>query len=272
MQRRTILAIELGHLSNSVVGNDLRRRGVTLSAVSRDEASQPPFSGHRAAPRDTLRADRELRAPHHFARPLTRARRTSTEVANMLAWFIAATIVTAAAAHGGPTIQANTPIRQRAAPRPLTTPPVVSATEAPAGASVLSVNGIKIATPDLGALQAAVARPAGAGPFPVLILLHGAGSRVSTSNGRATSRARVSSPSPDAGSQAAAAPERRQSPRRSRARDSATRIRRVSGSGAARRRPRTRDARATGCARRSHRARRPLPGGWSNAAVPPGRW
>jgi carboxymethylenebutenolidase len=51
--------------------------------------------------------------------------------------------------------------------------PIISATDAPAGSETLAVKWIRVAVPDLGVMLAAVARPAGAGPFPVVILLHG---------------------------------------------------------------------------------------------------
>ena len=91
----------------------------------------------------------------------------------MRAWIIAATIVTASAAHQAHATIAGPPTGQGAVPRRSTTPPVVTAIEPPAGTGALSVNWIRIATPDLGAMHAAVARPAGAGPFPAVILLHG---------------------------------------------------------------------------------------------------
>jgi dienelactone hydrolase len=51
--------------------------------------------------------------------------------------------------------------------------PVVSATEAPAGAETLAVQWVKIATPGSGAMIAAIARPGGTGPFPAVLILHG---------------------------------------------------------------------------------------------------
>src|SRR5262245_42224623 len=51
--------------------------------------------------------------------------------------------------------------------------PVVSATEAPAGAETLAVQWVKIATSDSGAMIAAIARPGGTGPFPAVLILHG---------------------------------------------------------------------------------------------------
>ena len=62
---------------------------------------------------------------------------------------------------------------QAAARGGLRTPPVVSAAEAPAGTEMLAVEWVKVAAPGLGVMLAAVARPAGAGPFPTVILLHG---------------------------------------------------------------------------------------------------
>ena len=55
----------------------------------------------------------------------------------------------------------------------LNKPPIVSATDAPAGTETLAVQWIRVAVPDLGVMLAAVARPSGAGPFPSVILLHG---------------------------------------------------------------------------------------------------
>ena len=49
----------------------------------------------------------------------------------------------------------------------------VMTTGAPPGAEALEVAWIKVAAPALGVMPAAVARPAGRGPFPVLLLLHG---------------------------------------------------------------------------------------------------
>src|SRR5262245_24135603 len=51
--------------------------------------------------------------------------------------------------------------------------PIVSATDPPAAAETFAVKWIKVAVPDLGVMLAAVARPSGSGPFPVVILLHG---------------------------------------------------------------------------------------------------
>jgi len=51
-------------------------------------------------------------------------------------------------------------------------PPIV-ATDAPAGTETFAVKWIRVAVPDRGVVLAAVARPSGSGPFPVVILLHG---------------------------------------------------------------------------------------------------
>jgi hypothetical protein len=53
------------------------------------------------------------------------------------------------------------------------TPPIVSATRAPAGTETLKVQWFRVVVPDRGAMLAAVARPSGAGPFPVVLILHG---------------------------------------------------------------------------------------------------
>jgi carboxymethylenebutenolidase len=52
-------------------------------------------------------------------------------------------------------------------------PPVVSVVGAPAGTEKLAVQWVKVAAPALGVMLAAVARPSGTGPFPVVVLLHG---------------------------------------------------------------------------------------------------
>src|SRR5262249_32088263 len=52
-------------------------------------------------------------------------------------------------------------------------PPVVAAADAPAGTEGLAVQWVKVTAPGLGIMLAAVARPAGAGPFPSVLLLHG---------------------------------------------------------------------------------------------------
>ena len=52
-------------------------------------------------------------------------------------------------------------------------PPVVTATEAPAGTETLPVKWVRVAVPDLGVMRAAVARPSGTGSFPAVLLLHG---------------------------------------------------------------------------------------------------
>ena len=55
----------------------------------------------------------------------------------------------------------------------LTPPPIVSSTEAPAGTETFAVQWFKVVFPDRGAILAAVARPSGGGPFPVVVVLHG---------------------------------------------------------------------------------------------------
>ena len=63
---------------------------------------------------------------------------------------------------------------KQATHRGLTQPPTVSATDAPTGAEAFAVKWIRVAVPDRGVMLAVVARPSGAAPFPVVILLHGA--------------------------------------------------------------------------------------------------
>ena len=55
----------------------------------------------------------------------------------------------------------------------LTQPPIVTATEAPAGTETLPVRWVRIAVPDLGVMRAAIAQPSGAGPFSAVVVLHG---------------------------------------------------------------------------------------------------
>jgi dienelactone hydrolase len=57
--------------------------------------------------------------------------------------------------------------------RGLNQPPIVSATDAPAGTETFDVKWIRVAVPNRGAMLAAVGRPSGGSPFPVVILLHG---------------------------------------------------------------------------------------------------
>jgi dienelactone hydrolase len=49
----------------------------------------------------------------------------------------------------------------------------VSPGDAPPGTESLRVQWVKVAAPGLGVMLAAVARPSGAGPFPIVVLLHG---------------------------------------------------------------------------------------------------
>jgi dienelactone hydrolase len=51
--------------------------------------------------------------------------------------------------------------------------PIVTATDAPAGTETLPAKWISVAVPDLGMMRAAVAQPAGTGPFPAVLVLHG---------------------------------------------------------------------------------------------------
>lgn len=54
-----------------------------------------------------------------------------------------------------------------------TTPPLVSVVDPPAGTEKLAVQWVRIAEADLGVMLAAVARPSGPGPHPVVVVLHG---------------------------------------------------------------------------------------------------
>jgi dienelactone hydrolase len=58
-------------------------------------------------------------------------------------------------------------------PGGLQKPPIVTATEAPAGTETLPVKWVRVAVPNLGVMRAAVARPSGTGPFPAVLVLHG---------------------------------------------------------------------------------------------------
>src|SRR5262245_64158397 len=55
----------------------------------------------------------------------------------------------------------------------LDAPPVVSIADAPPGTATLAVEWVKVAAPGSGVMLAAVAGPRGAGPFPIVVLLHG---------------------------------------------------------------------------------------------------
>jgi len=55
----------------------------------------------------------------------------------------------------------------------LATPPVVSATTAPAGTDAFKVQWVKVDVRDVGVMIAAIARPPGVGPFPSVLVLHG---------------------------------------------------------------------------------------------------
>jgi dienelactone hydrolase len=52
-------------------------------------------------------------------------------------------------------------------------PPIVTATDAPAGTETLPVKWLRVAVPNLGVMRAAVALPSGTGPFPAVLILHG---------------------------------------------------------------------------------------------------
>ena len=52
-------------------------------------------------------------------------------------------------------------------------PPIVTATEAPAGTETFPVKWVRVAVPDLGVMRAAIAQPSGMGPFPAVVVLHG---------------------------------------------------------------------------------------------------
>ena len=88
----------------------------------------------------------------------------------------------------------------------LKTPPIVTAIEAPAGTETLPVKWVRVAVPNLGVMQAAVARPSGPGPFPAVLVLHGThGLRAAVRGmGSTTWRAVASLPWLHAGFQAAA--------------------------------------------------------------------
>jgi hypothetical protein len=55
----------------------------------------------------------------------------------------------------------------------LSPPPILSATDAPAGTETLAVQWFRVVVPDRSAMLAAVARPSGGGPFPLVLILHG---------------------------------------------------------------------------------------------------
>ena len=86
----------------------------------------------------------------------------------MLKLQVAATLLTVATLVS-PAWQASSKTTDRG----LKQPPIVSASDAPAGTETFAVKWIRVAVPDRSVMLAAVARPSGAGPFPIVILLHG---------------------------------------------------------------------------------------------------
>src|SRR4029077_3978956 len=52
-------------------------------------------------------------------------------------------------------------------------PPAVSQVDTPPGTEGLRVQWVKVEAANLGVMLAAVARPPRAGPFPIVVLLHG---------------------------------------------------------------------------------------------------
>ena len=60
------------------------------------------------------------------------------------------------------------------APRPaVSQTPTVTAADPPAGVAIDHVRWVTIDAPGIGVMRAAIARPEGAGPFPVVLILHG---------------------------------------------------------------------------------------------------
>ena len=55
----------------------------------------------------------------------------------------------------------------------LTTSPIVTATDTPAGTEGVPVKWVSVAVPNRGVMRAVVARPSAAGPFPAVVVLHG---------------------------------------------------------------------------------------------------
>jgi dipeptidyl aminopeptidase/acylaminoacyl peptidase len=50
---------------------------------------------------------------------------------------------------------------------------LIAEADAPPGTETLAVQWVKVSAPNLGVMLAAVTRPRGAGPFPIIVLLHG---------------------------------------------------------------------------------------------------
>ncbi len=86
----------------------------------------------------------------------------------MLKFHLAAVFLTAGTL-ASPAWQGPTPTTPGGWKRP----PIVTATDAPAGTETLPVKWVRVAVPDLGVMRAAVARPSGSGPFPAVLVLHG---------------------------------------------------------------------------------------------------
>src|SRR5688572_24382131 len=122
----------------------------------------------------------------------------------MLKVHLAAAVLTT-----GTLVSPPWPRSTQAMPGGLNRPQIVTATESPAGTETLAVQWFRVAVPDVGIMVAAVARPLGAGPRPVVLLLHGThGLRASTCSGPRIGRAVASSPSLGVGFQAEAGPVR----------------------------------------------------------------
>src|SRR5687767_11976163 len=86
----------------------------------------------------------------------------------MLRRHLVATILTA-----GTLVSPDSQASTQSSTGGLKRPPIVTATEAPAGAEMLPARWVRVAVPDLGVMRAAVARPSGTGPFPAVLVLHG---------------------------------------------------------------------------------------------------
>ncbi len=102
------------------------------------------------------------------ARGRSTARSTNMEAAIALAQSVARMTVAAALLLSASLISAQPTLGV-----PDSGPPIVMPAESPPETASLNVQWVKVAVPNEGTMLAAVARPAGVGQFPAVLILHG---------------------------------------------------------------------------------------------------